>query len=93
MKDSITDVPGIKVGHVQNREAATGCTVVLLGNGAVTGVDVRGGGPGTREISAMDPVNAAQEAHAVFLGGGSAFGLDGAGGVMQYLEEQGIGFF
>jgi len=92
MNDSITDVPGIKVGHVQNREAATGCTVVLLGNGAVTGVDVRGGGPGTREISAMDPVNAAQEAHAVFLGGGSAFGLDGAGGVMQYLEEQGIGF-
>ena len=90
--DAITDVPGIHVGHAQNRAAATGCTVVLLGNGAVTGADVRGGSPGTREISALDPVNAVKEAHAVYLGGGSAFGLDGACGVMEYLEEMGIGF-
>jgi L-aminopeptidase/D-esterase-like protein len=91
MDNSITDVPGILVGHAENREAATGCTVVLCEQGAVTGVDVRGGAPGTREISALDPVNYVREAHAVYLGGGSAFGLDGAAGVMQYLEERGIG--
>jgi len=69
--DATTGVPGIKVGHAQNREAATGCTVVLLGDGAVTGADVRGGSPGTREISALDPVNAVKKAHAVYLGGGN----------------------
>ncbi len=92
MHNTITDVPGILVGHTQNKEAATGCTAVLCERGAVPGVDVRGGAPGTREIVALDPVNVIPVAHAVYLGGGSAYGLDGAGGVMQYLEERGMGF-
>ncbi len=92
MENSITDIPGIKVGHAQNLEAGTGCTAIICENGAVTGVDVRGGGPGTREIDALDPVNLVTKAHAVYLGGGSAYGLEGASGVMQYLEEKGIGF-
>ena len=92
MDNSITDVPGIKVGNAQNTDAGTGCTVIICEEGAVAGADVRGGGPGTREIDALDPVNLVTKAHAVYLGGGSAFGLDGAAGVMQYLEEHGIGF-
>ena len=91
MHDSITDVPGIKVGHAQDAEAATGCTVILFEDGAVTGADVRGGGPGTRETDALNPVNFVNEAHAVYLGGGSAYGLEGASGVMQYLEERNKG--
>ncbi|MCK5673921.1 MAG: P1 family peptidase [Spirochaetales bacterium] len=92
MKNSITDVPGIKVGHAQNIEAGTGCTVIMCGEeGAVAGVDVRGGGPGTRDLDCLDPVNLVTKAHAVYLGGGSAYGLDGAAGVMQYLEEKNIG--
>ena len=92
MNNSITDIPGIKVGHAQNIESGTGCTVIICEEGAVTGVDVRGGGPGTRELAALDPVNLVSKAHAVYLGGGSAYGLDGAAGVMQYLEEKGLGF-
>ncbi len=92
MKNSITDVPGIEVGHAQNRDSATGCTVIICREGAVTGVDVRGGGPGTRELESLDPVNLVTKAHGVYLGGGSAYGLDGAAGVMQFLEEEGIGF-
>jgi len=92
MKNSITDIPGIEVGHAQNTESATGCSVVICREGAVTGVDVRGGGPGTRELASLDPVNLVTKAHAVYLGGGSAYGLDGAAGVMQFLEEEGIGF-
>jgi len=90
--DAITDVPGIKVGHSQNLTAGTGCTVVICENGATTGVDVRGGAPGTRETDLLDPVNLVDKAHAIYLGGGSAFGLDGASGVMKYLEEKEIGF-
>ncbi len=92
MNNSITDIPGILVGNAQDTEAGTGCTVILYPEGAVTGVDVRGGAPGTRDVSALNPVNIVQKAHAVYLGGGSAYGLDGASGVMQYLEEQGKGF-
>jgi len=92
MNNSITDIPGIKVGHAQNIDSGTGCTVIICEEGAVTGVDVRGGGPGTRELAALDPVNLVTKAHAVYLGGGSAYGLDGAAGVMQYLEEKKIGF-
>ncbi len=91
MNNSITDIPGIKVGHANNVEGATGCTVVLCEKGAVAGVDVRGGAPGVREIATLDPVNFVDTAHAVYLGGGSAYGLDGAAGVMQYLEEHGFG--
>lgn len=87
-----TDIPGIKVGHSSNVEAATGCTVIICEKGAAAGVDVRGGAPGTRETDLLDPVNLVQEIHAVMLAGGSAFGLDAASGAMKYLEEKGIGF-
>lgn len=88
---NITDVPGIKVGNVENLDALTGCTVILTKEGAVCGVDVRGSAPGTRETDLLDPVNLVNEVHAICLAGGSAFGLDAASGVMQYLEENGVG--
>ncbi len=91
-QSSITDVPGIEVGHAQDEEALTGCTVVLCRKGAVAGVDVRGGAPGTRETDLLNPINLVEKVHAVLLTGGSAFGLEAATGVMRYLEEQGIGF-
>ncbi len=90
--DAITDVPGLQVGQAQDLQALTGCTVVLCRKGAVGGVDVRGGAPGTRETDLLDPVNLVGKVHAVLLAGGSAFGLDAASGVMRYLEEQKIGF-
>jgi len=88
----LTAVSGIKVGHHTLAERPTGCTVVLAEAGAVAGVDVRGGAPGTRETDLLDPVNMVQKVHAILLAGGSAFGLDAAGGVMRYLEEKGIGY-
>lgn len=88
----LTDVKGIQVGHAQNYEAGTGCTVILCKDGAVAGVDVRGGAPGTRETDLLAPENLIQKVHAVYLGGGSAFGLDGASGVMHFLEENNVGF-
>ncbi len=92
MNDAITDVPGIEVGHAQDLEAATGCTVILCRSGATTGVSVHGGAPATRETDCLRPENVVTEAHAVVLAGGSAYGLNSAGGVMRYLEEQGIGY-
>ncbi|MCC7117245.1 MAG: P1 family peptidase [Anaerolineales bacterium] len=89
---SITDVPGVAVGHAQNAEALTGCTVILCRKGAVAGVDVRGGAPGTRETDLLNPINLVSKVHAVMLAGGSAFGLDAASGVMRYLDEKKIGF-
>jgi L-aminopeptidase/D-esterase-like protein len=86
------EIEGIMVGHAQDLEAATGVTVIISEQGATTGVDVRGGAPGTRETDLLNPVNLVQKTHAVMLTGGSAFGLDAAAGVMQYLEERGIGF-
>lgn len=88
----LTDVPGLRVGHFTDSRRPTGCTVVVAEAGAVAGVDVRGGAPGTRETDLLDPVNMVQQVHAVVLSGGSAFGLDTASGVMRYLEEKGIGF-
>lgn len=88
----ITDVPGVEVGHAQDERALTGCTVVLCRRGAVAGVDVRGGAPGTRETDLLDPTNLVQRVHAILLAGGSAFGLDAATGVMRYLAERKIGF-
>jgi L-aminopeptidase/D-esterase-like protein len=85
-------VAGLKVGHDTMAGRLTGCTVVLAGDGAVGGVDVRGAAPGTRETDLLDPGNTVEKVHAVVLAGGSAFGLDSAGGVMRYLEERGIGF-
>ena len=92
MRDSITDVPGIRVGNAQDQDKARGCTVVLCENAKTAGVDVRGGSPGTRETDLLNPVNMVQAPHAIYLSGGSAFGLAGADGVMQYLSENGIGF-
>lgn len=88
----LTAVEGIKVGQVTLSERPTGCTVILTGAGAVAGVDVRGGAPGTRETDLLDPVNMVQQVHAIVLSGGSAFGLDAAQGTMRYLEERGIGY-
>lgn len=92
MYEAITDVPGIKVGHYTDVEAATGCTVVLCEEGAVAGVDVRGSSPGTRDTELLRPMNQVQNVHAILLSGGSSFGLDAAAGVMRYLEERGKGY-
>jgi L-aminopeptidase/D-esterase-like protein len=92
MSGSITDVPGIKVGHYTDKKAATGCTVILCESGAVAGVDVSGSSPGTRETDLLRPGNLVEKVHAIVLSGGSAFGLDTATGVMKYLEEQGFGY-
>jgi len=87
----ITDVAGLRVGHFTDPRRPTGCTVLIPDGGAVAGVDVRGAAPGTRETDLLDPVNAVERVHAVMLAGGSAFGLDAAGGVAAWLEARGIG--
>jgi L-aminopeptidase/D-esterase-like protein len=89
---ALTSVAGLKVGHFEMAGRPTGCTVVLAEGGAVGGVDVRGAAPGTRETDLLNPVTTVDKVHAVLLAGGSAFGLDSAGGVMRYLEERGVGF-
>lgn len=91
-RDCITDVPGVTVGHAQSDEVATGCTVVLLENGAIAGVDIGGSAPGTRDTELLNPTNMVFHVHAVLLTGGSTFGLNAAGGVQQFLRERGIGF-
>ena len=88
---SLHDIPGLRVGHHTSEHRPTGCTVVLCGQGAVCGVDVRGGAPGTRETDLLRPGNTVERVHAVLLTGGSAFGLDAAGGVMRWLEQHGHG--
>ncbi|HYB00137.1 MAG TPA: P1 family peptidase [Ktedonobacteraceae bacterium] len=92
MHDDITDIPGIRVGHDTNLEAATGCTVILCDTPAIGGVDVRGGAPATRETDLLHSHNLVEEVNAIVLTGGSAFGLDAASGVMRYLEEHGLGY-
>ena len=92
MLNSLCDVPGMRVGHAQDETARTGCTVILPEHPAVAGVDVRGSAPGSREIEALKSVRLVQEIHGILLTGGSAFGLDAAGGVQKYLEERGIGY-
>lgn len=92
MPASISDVPGILVGAAGDPQALTGCTIVRAVDGAVAGVDVRGGAPGTRETDVLDPSATVSVVHAVALCGGSAFGLAAAQGVMTWLREQGIGF-
>lgn len=89
---SIKEIENIKIGNAEHKEAGTGCTVIICESGAPTGLDVRGGGPASRDTELLKPVSAAQSIHAVLLSGGSAFGLDAAGGVMQYLEERDVGF-
>ena len=92
LNNAITDIPGIQVGHAQDEEALTGCTVVLCEQGAIGGVDQRGGAPGTRETDGMHPMHLVNEVHGLVLAGGSAFGLDAATGAVRYLEERGVGF-
>src|SRR5207237_8976444 len=89
---SLTDVPGIKVGHFTLKTRPTGCTVILCEAGAVAGVDVRGSAPGTRETDLLKPTNLVDKVNAILLAGGSAFGLESATGVMRYLEEHDAGF-
>lgn len=89
---TLSDLPEFHVGHAQNSEAATGCTVVVSPEGATCSVDVRGGGPATRETDLLKPENMVEAVHAVVLSGGSAFGLEASTGVMQALAEKGIGF-
>jgi L-aminopeptidase/D-esterase-like protein len=89
---SITDVPGLKVGHHTLAERPTGCTVLICEAGATAGVDVRGSAPGTRETDLLSPINFVQQIQAILLSGGSAYGLDAASGVVRYLEEHNLGF-
>ena len=88
---SITDVLGLEVGHFTDTRRPTGCTVVIARDGAVAGVDARGAAPGTRETDLLHPSNLVECVHAITLAGGSAWGLDAASGVMQWLEENNIG--
>ena len=88
----LTAISGFRVGHGTDTNGCTGCTVILCPEGTVGGVDIRGSAAGTREMDALSPMHLVPHVHAVLLAGGSAFGLDAAGGVMRYLEEHGIGF-
>ncbi len=88
----IGEIKGIKIGQVENVTAATGCTVIICETGARTGLDVRGGGPASRETELLKPAAATEAIHAIVFSGGSAFGLAAADGVMEYLEEHGIGY-
>lgn len=90
--NAITDVSGIQVGHASDFKALTGCTVILCEEGAVGGVDIRGTATGTRQIDALSHLHLVEKIHAILLSGGSAFGLDAAGGVMNFLEERKKGF-
>jgi L-aminopeptidase/D-esterase-like protein len=90
--NAITDVPGIRVGHFSDFKALTGCTVILCEEGATGGVDIRGTAAGTRQIDALTLLHLVDKIHAILLAGGSAFGLDAAGGVMAFLEEKRKGF-
>jgi L-aminopeptidase/D-esterase-like protein len=89
---SVIDVGPVCIGQTENTEAATGCTVFIVPEGMRAGLDVRGGGPASRENQLLNPLMNAQRIHAILLAGGSAYGLGAANGVMQYLEEHGIGY-
>jgi L-aminopeptidase/D-esterase-like protein len=91
MSSSITDVAGIEVGHFTDSRRPTGCTVVLARGSAVGAIDVRGAAPGTRETDLLAPENVVERVHGILLAGGSAWGLDAAGGVMRWLDERGVG--
>lgn len=92
MRNLITDIPGIRVGHAEDAALASGATVVFFDHPVVASVDVRGGGPGTRETALLDPAQTIEGIDAIVLSGGSAFGLEAASGVQAYLREQGRGF-
>jgi L-aminopeptidase/D-esterase-like protein len=88
----LTDIPGLRVGHISDFDAITGCTAILCEQGAVAGVDIRGPASGTQETPTLDPGHVTDRIHAVVLAGGSAFGLEAACGVRRYLEHHGVGF-
>ena len=88
----VTDLGPIRIGQVEDKESATGCTVFICENGMRAGLDVRGGGPASRESQLLNPLMAAQQIHAIVLSGGTAYGLGAANGVMKYLEENGYGY-
>ena len=92
MKNLLTDIPGIRVGHADDAKLASGVTAVIFDEPAIAAVDVRGGGPGTREAAALDPTSTVERIDGIALSGGSALGLDAAGGVQAWLREQGRGF-
>ena len=92
MKNLLTDISGVRVGHADDRALASGVTAVVFDHPAVAAVDVRGGGPGTREGTLLDLANTVERIDAIALGGGSAFGLEAGGGVQAWLAEQGRGF-
>ena len=92
MEIPITEIKPLRIGQTENAEAGTGCTVLIAENGMAAGLDVRGGGPASRESQLLNPLMAAQTVHVVVLSGGSAYGLGTANGVMQYLEEKGYGY-
>ncbi|THU04165.1 P1 family peptidase [Lampropedia puyangensis] len=87
----LSDVAGLRIGHANMQARATGCSVVLVPDGACAAVDVRGAAPGTRETDLLTPGNLVEHVHAIALCGGSAFGLDAASGVVHWLEERGFG--
>ena len=88
----LTGIAGVRIGQVENAEAGTGCTVFIAENGMRAGLDVRGGGPASRESQLLNPLMSAQALHAIVLAGGSAYGLGASNGVMEYLEEHGYGY-
>jgi len=92
MHNLLTDIPGVRVGHADDAALASGVTAILFDRPAVASLDVRGGGPGTRDTTLLDPVNTVETIEAITLSGGSAFGLDSGGGVQAWLAEQGRGF-
>lgn len=92
MKNLLTDIAGVRVGHADDARLASGVTAVLFDNPVVAAMDVRGGGPGTRDSALLDPVNTVERIDALTLSGGSAFGVESGGGVQAWLAEQGRGF-
>jgi len=92
VRNSITDIKGLKVGHASNFSGYSGCTVILCEDGAVCGLDIRGSASGTRQVDALNISHIVEQVHAILLSGGSSFGLDATTGVMRYLEEKGVGF-
>src|ERR1700693_3892092 len=92
LRNLITDIPGLRVGHAGDAKLGSGTTVVLFDAAVVASVDVRGGGPGTRETALLDPAQTVQGIDAITLSGGSAFALDAASGVQAWMKEQGRGF-
>ena len=92
LRNLITDVAGVRVGHADSRDLGSGTTAIVFGEPVIASMDVRGGGPGTREASLLDPANTVERIDALVLSGGSAFGLDSAAGVQAWLAEQGRGF-